>query len=60
MPPADRWLSTLNGLPGVLALAFHVTCWDHLGWNDRFATPEGTARQRALARAAGQPCIYTP
>lgn len=59
-PPADRWLSTLNGRPGVLALAFHVTYWDHLGWNDRFATAEGTARQRALARAAGQPSIYTP
>jgi hypothetical protein len=59
-PPADRWLSTLNGRHGVLPLAFHVTYWDHLGWNDRFATPDGTARQRALARAAGQPSIYTP
>jgi len=26
----------------------------------RFATAEGTARQRGLARAAGQPSIYTP
>jgi len=59
-PPADRWLSTLKGRPGVLALAFHVNYWDHLGWSDRFATAEGTARQRALARAAGQPSIFTP
>lgn len=59
-PPADRWLSTLKGQPGVLALAFHVNYWDHLGWSDRFATVEGTARQRELARAAGQRSIYTP
>lgn len=59
-PPADRWLSTLKGRPRVLALAFHVNYWDHLGWSDRFATAEGTARQRALARAAGQPSIFTP
>ena len=59
-PRADRWLWTLTGRPGVLALAFHVNYWDHLGWSDRFATAEGTARQRALARAAGQLSIYTP
>lgn len=59
-PPADRWLSTLKGRPDVLALAFHVNYWDHLGWQDRFATAEGTQRQRALARAAGQASVYTP
>lgn len=41
-PPADCWLSTLKGRPGVLALASHVNYWDHLGWSDRFATAEGT------------------
>ncbi len=59
-PPADRWLSTLKGRPDVLAVAFHVSYWDHLGWQDRFATAEGTQRQRALARALGQANIYTP
>jgi hypothetical protein len=59
-PPADRWLSTLKGRPDVLALAFHVTYWDRLGWPDRFATPEATARQRELAHLAGSSQVYTP
>jgi hypothetical protein len=59
-PPADRWLSTLKGRPDVLALAFHVTYWDRLGWPDRFATPEATARQHELARLAGSSQVYTP
>ena len=59
-PPADRWLSTLKGRPDVLALAFHVNYWDRLGWADRFATPEGTERQHALAAAAGSRQVYTP
>src|SRR5688500_7557906 len=52
-PPADRWLSKLKGRPAVLALAFHVNYWDRLGWPDRFASAEGTARQHQLARLAG-------
>lgn len=59
-PPADRWLSTLKGRPDVLPAAFHVNYWDHLGWQDRLATAEGTQRQRTLARTAGQPSVYTP
>jgi hypothetical protein len=59
-PPADRWLSTLKGRADVLPLAFHVTYWDRLGWPDRFATPEGTARQHELARLAGSNSVYTP
>jgi hypothetical protein len=59
-PPADRWLSTLKQRPGVLALAFHVTYWDRLGWPDRFALPEATARQHELAALAGSRQVYTP
>ncbi len=59
-PPADRWLSTLKGRADVLALAFHVTYWDRLGWPDRYATPEATARQHELARLAGRSQVYTP
>ncbi len=59
-PPADRWLSTLKGRPDVLALAFHVNYWDRLGWPDRFASPEFTARQHELARLAGSRQVYTP
>ncbi len=59
-PPADRWLSALKGRSDVLALAFHVTYWDRLGWPDRFALPEGTARQHQLAQLAGSRQVYTP
>jgi hypothetical protein len=59
-PPADRWLSTLKGRSDVLPLAFHVNYWDNLGWVDRFATPETTARQYTLSRAAGNGSVYTP
>ena len=59
-PPADRWLSQLKGRPDVLALAFHVTYWDRLGWPDRFASPEFTERQYAIAQRAGSRQVYTP
>jgi hypothetical protein len=59
-PPADKWLSTLKGRPDVLALAFHVNYWDRLGWPDRFASPEATARQHQLAQLAGSRNVYTP
>ena len=59
-PPADRWLSTLKGRSDVLALAFHVNYWDKLGWVDRFATPEATARQYELAHWLGSSNVYTP
>ncbi|MBP6853515.1 MAG: DUF1223 domain-containing protein [Rhodoferax sp.] len=58
-PPADQWLSTLKGQP-LVAQAFHVAYWDYIGWKDRFANPDHTSRQRALARANRQPGIYTP
>ena len=59
-PPADKWLSTLKGKPDVLALAFHVNYWDRLGWPDRFASAELTARQHDLAQLAGSRQVYTP
>ena len=59
-PPADRWLSQLKDKPGVLALAFHVNYWDSLGWKDRYATPEATARQYELAHLSAGAGVYTP
>jgi hypothetical protein len=59
-PPADKWLSTLKGRPDVLALSFHVNYWDRLGWPDRFASAEATARQHELARVFGSSQVYTP
>lgn len=58
-PPAEAWLNGLKGRGDVLAMAFHVTYWDHLGWTDRLASAEGTDRQRQLARRDGSG-VYTP
>src|ERR1700690_3350803 len=59
-PPADALLGELARAPGVLALAFHVDYWDYLGWNDRFALPAATERQRRYVAALRLASAYTP
>jgi hypothetical protein len=43
----------------VLALAFHVTYWDRLGWKDPFSLPAATQRQDVYGRRFGDGS-YTP
>lgn len=59
-PPADRWLSSLKGQPGVIAAAFHVDYWNGLGWPDRFASPAYTERQQQGVGVNGSRYAYTP
>ncbi|HTR83617.1 MAG TPA: DUF1223 domain-containing protein [Reyranella sp.] len=59
-PPADARLGQLAGRPDIVALSFHVDYWDYIGWKDRFATKETTARQHAYARSLKQRYVYTP
>jgi hypothetical protein len=59
-PPADRWLSRIEPATGVVALAFHVDYWNHLGWQDRYASPALTQRQYAIRAALHLPYVYTP
>lgn len=63
-PPADAWLGGLASKPGLWAqfvpLQFHVNYWDKLGWKDRLATREFTARQYAYASSWGAVNVYTP
>jgi len=59
-PPADRWLSGLKRDPAVVALAFHVNYWDHLGWHDRFSAPAYTQRQAEQRAVNGARYNYTP
>jgi hypothetical protein len=59
-PPADAYLAGLAEQPGVIALAFHVDYWDYLGWQDTFANPAFSKRQRNYAKAFGERMVYTP
>lgn len=59
-PPADALMGRLAQDSRVIALALHVDYWDYLGWEDRFARPEFTKRQKAYAKATGQRMIFTP
>src|SRR5713226_4937131 len=58
-PPADALLGELARRGDVVALGFHISYWDSLGWKDPFSSPQSTERQRAYARSfEGQ--VYTP
>jgi hypothetical protein len=59
-PPADQWLSTLKPGGKVIAAAFHVDYWNHLGWPDRFASAAFTERQHQGVGVNGARYPYTP
>lgn len=58
-PPADALLRQISGRDDVLPLSFHVDYWDGLGWTDRFASPQFTARQQNYA-SSHHWGVYTP
>jgi len=59
-PPANAFLNELSKRPSdVLALAFHVTYWDYLGWKDPFSLKVATDRQERYGRRFGDGS-YTP
>ena len=59
-PPANAFLNELSKQPSdVLALAFHVTYWDYLGWKDPFPLTLATDRQAQYGRRFGDGS-YTP
>jgi hypothetical protein len=59
-PPANAYLNELvKQRRDVLALAFHVTYWDRLGWKDPFSLEAATDRQGIYGRRFGDGS-YTP
>lgn len=62
-PPADRWLSGLKDQPelfrDVVPVAYHVTYWDYLGWEDTLGLAAHDQRHRRQAAYAGSG-VYTP
>lgn len=62
-PPADRWLAELSqrfSAEQLVALSLHVDYWDYIGWQDPFAQPHFSERQRWLTGLAGGRTVYTP
>lgn len=63
-PPADESLSRLLDADDLwrefVPVAFHVTYWDKLGWEDRFAASRYDRRQRAYTSKWGHGVVYTP
>jgi hypothetical protein len=59
-PPADKLLGELAQRPDVIALGYHVSYWDHLGWKDPLSSEASTARQKSYARRLSGGQLYTP
>jgi len=59
-PPADVLLGQLARSPGLIALSYHVTYWDALGWHDRFGLAESDARQQYYVTQLRLPSAFTP
>ncbi|MGB5200977.1 MAG: DUF1223 domain-containing protein [Sedimenticolaceae bacterium] len=63
-PPAERWLGDLKDDPRlwreIIPVAFHVDYWDYIGWQDTFADPKFSARQRRYHSEDAIDTVYTP
>ena len=59
-PPADAFLETLTGRPGIVVLSYHVDYWDYLGWRDTLGSAEYSQRQYDYAKSRGDSNVYTP
>ena len=59
-PPADDILRGLAEQDNVMALSFHVTYWNRLGWKDPFSQPEFDARQYQYGSYFKLNGVYTP
>ena len=53
-PPAEALLGELAGRDDLLALGFHVTYWDDLGWKDTASFAGATERQATYAGHLGE------
>jgi hypothetical protein len=59
-PPADELLYEMAGSDEVVAISWHVTYWDYIGWKDPFATGWSTARQTGYRGKFDRRYVYTP
>jgi hypothetical protein len=59
-PAANANLQKLAERSDVIALTYPVGIWDYLGWDDTFAKPEFTDRQKRYNRVLAYRGPYTP
>jgi hypothetical protein len=57
---ANQYVARMAERPGVLVLTFPVDYWDYLGWEDTFARPEFSDRQKAYVARLKLREPYTP
>lgn len=59
-PPADRNLSELAKNKNIIALACHVSYWNHLHWKDTQSHEFCDMRQHGYSSLRGDRRVYTP
>jgi hypothetical protein len=59
-PVANANIQKLAERTDIIALTYPVGIWDYLGWDDTFAKPEFTERQKRYNRVLGYRGPYTP
>ncbi len=62
-PPAEQWLSKIAATSSsveIIALNYHVTYWNYLGWTDPFSDKKYDTRQRFYVRQRPTVTVYTP
>jgi hypothetical protein len=59
-PAANANIAKLSERSDVIALTYPVGYWDYLGWDDTFAKPEFTERQKRYNRVLKHRGPYTP
>lgn len=59
-PPADKLLYELADRADIVAISWHISYWDYIGWKDPFATEWSTERQTGYRGKLGRRYVYTP
>ena len=61
-PPADMLLDKVKtqNEENIFTLSYHVDYWDYIGWEDPFADPNFTKKQKIYNRKFASKNIYTP
>ena len=63
-PPMERYINNFLSQDTLwepyIPVAFHVDYWNYIGWEDKFASPDFSRRQREHAREGNVRGVFTP